>query len=60
MKIVSNIVLKCNRNVQTVNLRAVLIHAMNTVSPEPALILTTGNSFQYQALRRDATKMYRG
>lgn len=38
---------KCNRNVQTVNLKAVLIHAMNTVSSEPAL--TTGNSSQHQA-----------
>lgn len=57
---VSNIVPKCNRNVQTVNLRAVLIHAMNTVSSEPALILATGNSFQCQALHRDATKIYRG
>lgn len=34
---VSNMVPKCNRNVQTVNLKAVLIHAMNTVSSEPAL-----------------------
>lgn len=34
---VSNMVPKSNRNVQTVNLKAVLIHAMNTVSSEPAL-----------------------
>lgn len=60
MKTVSNIVPKCNRNVQTVNLKAALIHAMNTVSSEPALLITTGNSSQYQALHRGATKIYRG
>lgn len=49
---------KRNRNVQTVNLKAVLIHAMNTVSSEPAL--STGNSFQHQASSWDATKTYRG
>lgn len=40
-KTVSNMVPKCNRNVQTVNLKAVWIQAMNTVSSEPAL--TTHN-----------------
>lgn len=60
VKTVSNIVPKCNRNVQTVNLKAALIHAMNTVSSEPALLITTGNSSQYQALHRGATKIYRG
>lgn len=44
-KTVSNIVPKCNRNVQTVNLKAVLIHAMNTVTSEPAL--TTHNWEQF-------------
>lgn len=53
---VSNMVPKSNRNVQTVNLKAVLIHAMNTVSSEPAL--TTHQVFQ--ASSWDTTKTYRG
>lgn len=45
VKTVSNIVPKFNRNVWTVNLKAVLIHAMNTVLSEPAFATCNWKQF---------------
>lgn len=50
-KTASNVVPKCNRNVQTVNLKAVLIHAMNTVSSEPALATPNWEQFPTPSIK---------